>query len=541
MTEGLFKIVVSGFGPIEEGEIELKPLTIFFGKNNTGKTYMGYLLWGLSSQRGFYHYLEPRIETYNETLQEFKEFMKKLREKKTLNYYPKFYEGLPVDSFLGEYTLNGLRAEIKENFVRNVFNHPIEFEKGEIIIPKKIKFSVGAIIKSDDEIHEYESLLVNQLKDRGCPVLFRSHKVCIQLEVVVEVKAELKVERKKGEDESAEKPEKIEREAERDKEKISRISVVVTKDEEGVYHVFLILNLEAYKNLESDCTEVFKDIMRGLIKSLTKNAIYIPASKSGLILLSGHIAKMGLREVFGITEPEKLKETLPEPIIDFMEKLPNFSPEKYYSDESMQFSEIVRFLEDNIIGGKIRYLKHLGKILYEFGNKKLPLQQSSSLVIETTPLLLYLKYSKLLDKETLVIIEEPEAHLHPDAQRVIARALVRLVNRGVHILLITHSPYMIQQINNCIRAHYLSKIGKLGNFLEEFNWRKDDILEPSKVSAYLFDDASNGKVKVKKLNIDEKEGIPYDAFYPVLKDLHNETVWLRELVEEAETDEFGGD
>ncbi len=138
MTEGLFKIVVSRFGPIEEGEIEFKPLTIFFGKNNTGKTYMGYLLWGLSSQRGFYHYLEPRIETYEETLQEFKEFMKKLRKKKTPSYYPKFYEGLPVDNFLGEYTLNGLRAEIKESFIKNVFNHPIEFEKGEIIIPKKI-------------------------------------------------------------------------------------------------------------------------------------------------------------------------------------------------------------------------------------------------------------------------------------------------------------------------------------------------------------------------------------------------------------------
>ena len=152
-----------------------------------------------------------------------------------------------------------------------------------------------------------------------------------------------------------------------------------------------------------------------------------------------------------------------------------------------------------------------------------------------------MKYSKLLNKETLIIIEEPEAHLHPDAQRVIARALVRLVNRNVHILLITHSPYMIQQINNCIRAHYLNEMGKLGNSLEEFNWQKDDILEPSKVAAYLFNDASNGKVKIKKLNIDEKEEIPYDAFYPVLKDLHNETVWLRELVEETGTDEFGGD
>jgi len=44
----LFRINIRNLGSIEEGEIELKPLTILFGKNNTGKTYAGYLLWGFS-------------------------------------------------------------------------------------------------------------------------------------------------------------------------------------------------------------------------------------------------------------------------------------------------------------------------------------------------------------------------------------------------------------------------------------------------------------------------------------------------------------
>ena len=84
-------------------------------------------------------------------------------------------------------------------------------------------------------------------------------------------------------------------------------------------------------------------------------------------------------------------------------------------------------------------------------------------------------------------------------------------------------------------------MGKLGNFLDEFKWQEDDILEPSKVASYLFD-GSSGKVKVKKLEVDEKEGIPYDAFCPVLKDLHNETEKLRELLEGDETnDKLGGD
>lgn len=528
----LLKVKIFKLGPIEESEVELKPFTILFGKNNTGKTYVGYLLWGLASQKGYYHHLEPKTETYKKTLQEF---VSKLQEKKIPQHYLKFYEDLPVDYFLGEYTLNGLRAKIKKDFISRIFNHPIEFEGGEIIIPKNIKFSISAIVKSDDEIHEYESLLVKQLKNRGYSVSFRQHRICIRIKL-----AKIKVVDKGKKDELAEKSKEVKQENERDVEKTDRVSVVVTKDRKEVYHVFLILNSEAYQDLVHNCNEIFEDIVRGLIKGLIKEAVYIPASKSGLVLLSGFIARRKLREEFRMdelqTEVEELKETLPEPLIDFIEKLPNFSPEKYYSDENRQFSKIVCFLEDNILKGKIKYIKHLGKIMYEFGNKKLPLQHSSSLVVEATPLLLYLKYSRLLDKGVLVIIEEPEAHLHPDAQRIIARALVRLVNRGLYVVLITHSPYMIQQINNCIRAQYLGKIGKLEKILEEFNWQKEDVLEHSKVVSYLFDD-SNGTVKIRKLEVDEKDGIPYDAFYPVLKDLHNETERLKELFEGEETDD----
>ena len=34
----LLTIKVKDFGVSKEGEVKLKPLTIFFGKNNTGKT-----------------------------------------------------------------------------------------------------------------------------------------------------------------------------------------------------------------------------------------------------------------------------------------------------------------------------------------------------------------------------------------------------------------------------------------------------------------------------------------------------------------------
>ena len=37
-------VSVSNFGPIEKGTVSVKPLTIFLGPNNTGKSYLAMLI-----------------------------------------------------------------------------------------------------------------------------------------------------------------------------------------------------------------------------------------------------------------------------------------------------------------------------------------------------------------------------------------------------------------------------------------------------------------------------------------------------------------
>ena len=44
-------IAVENFGPIEKAEIDLRPLTVFVGESNTGKTYFAALIYAL--QRTF--------------------------------------------------------------------------------------------------------------------------------------------------------------------------------------------------------------------------------------------------------------------------------------------------------------------------------------------------------------------------------------------------------------------------------------------------------------------------------------------------------
>ena len=43
----MLKITAQDFGPITQCEVELKPLTVFLGPSNSGKSYLATLIYGL--------------------------------------------------------------------------------------------------------------------------------------------------------------------------------------------------------------------------------------------------------------------------------------------------------------------------------------------------------------------------------------------------------------------------------------------------------------------------------------------------------------
>ena len=52
----MLTISVKNFGPIAEGEVDLKPLTIFVGPSNTGKSYMATAVYAvMDTNRGYFY------------------------------------------------------------------------------------------------------------------------------------------------------------------------------------------------------------------------------------------------------------------------------------------------------------------------------------------------------------------------------------------------------------------------------------------------------------------------------------------------------
>jgi len=57
-----------------------------------------------------------------------------------------------------------------------------------------------------------------------------------------------------------------------------------------------------------------------------------------------------------------------------------------------------------------------------------------------------LSQNNYLNKNTVLVLDEPEVHLHPKWQLEMAKIIVELVKNGVKVLVNSHSPYMIEAL-----------------------------------------------------------------------------------------------
>ena len=130
--------------------------------------------------------------------------------------------------------------------------------------------------------------------------------------------------------------------------------------------------------------------------------------------------------------------TLPGITTEFLSHLVTLDKSMTRRSRKDDLEGAINFIENEVLQGRIDLddsdALPYPKIVYEQtviepSPGTFTLDHTSSMVSELAPLILFLKY--LLTSDDLLILEEPESHLHPGAQRQMARGIARLVNAGI--------------------------------------------------------------------------------------------------------------
>lgn len=205
----------------------------------------------------------------------------------------------------------------------------------------------------------------------------------------------------------------------------------------------------------------------------------------------------------------------PQPIEDFLELLFEIETETNPSSRN-GMGKLAADIENSIQdGNKINFrATALGgqEIMVDVGGGlNIDLYNASSSIKQLAPLLLYLRYRAA--KGDLLIIDEPEMNLHPESQAKLLEVLAMLVNEGVYVLLTTHSPYIMAHLNNLAQATEVSPAAKRKQGKALYLGDAAALLDMDQISAYEMRDNQLHSLK------DPDYGIRWDTLSDVSGDL----------------------
>jgi len=182
---------------------------------------------------------------------------------------------------------------------------------------------------------------------------------------------------------------------------------------------------------------------------------------------------------------------------------------------------LVEFMEE-ALGVKFELRRAPPRYTLRMKELEMPVQQSPSGYRELAPLAFILRHWKEISGATM-IIEEPEAHLHPDAQSTITRVLAG-VSKKCNIVATTHSVYLLDELSNLLRLGRLNEEEKA-----ELGYQGWEGLKPEDVSVYFF----SKKGDVEPIEIKE-DGISESGLDRVILEIANRHALVTRAFEEVD-------
>jgi predicted ATPase len=387
------KIKLLNLGSIKEAEVDLRPLTVIIGPNNSNKTYIAYSIYGL--------YQLVSLNFYDEILEKI-EFTTQA-DHWSLKIDRRFYDVISevIQSYASRFSGIKLQSFFQDS-------------SGKIF--EKTKFSIEIKISEDDIKRAIEEVLADTI---------------------------LGIEKIERSDNNSEILFYWEKRNEEHTDFLSRIVIGTFISTVGKFSDILPLPAErnafinTYKMLANRRYKLLKENQRELLIQRRINQ----DRQLELLKEQGDIRYPQPVEDFLDFLTDIELENKPDPIAknknDFQKLADQI--EKYIQNNNKTIFKNTKF------GG--REIKVSVKRSLE-----IDLYNASSSIKQLAPLLLYLRYRA--KSGDFLVIDEPEMNLHPESQVKLLESLAILVNLGVRILLTTHSPYLMAHLNNIVNGNH---------------------------------------------------------------------------------------
>ena len=241
--------------------------------------------------------------------------------------------------------------------------------------------------------------------------------------------------------------------------------IVVPKLDNELSKAIEMLDNEIKENGIKNADDIRKIIYSDIFKN-DMEILYIPAGRSLLTLLSAQIGYL-----YSVMD-DRQKSTMDYCTQNYLERVlqiksyfdrdPSQLLKKELNNNSNIDEAILKMAIakiEEILKGE--YKNSDGEELLKLSDSEfIKLNYASSGQQEAVWITNMLFYYMLGNMKTYFIIEEPESHLFPEAQKAITELISIAKNDKNKVLITTHSPYILGSINNLL---YAEKIGKSKN------------------------------------------------------------------------------
>lgn len=204
---------------------------------------------------------------------------------------------------------------------------------------------------------------------------------------------------------------------------------------------------------------------------------YLPAERTGLSVLRAQFNVQVVDTQF--TDPasarvNQVKKRYPWPIEAYILFL-NHTILAVNQPESPDMSAESKNLIARLVPGKFMYDSGLDTVRYQLGEKTINFEFLSSSLKSVFGLKLFMLQYR---QEDWLFIDEPESNLHPHQQVIMMDLLVALAVSGNHVVMSTHSDYMVKELLNKLLESKLadeSQRSGMVDWVSVFEFRADGV------------------------------------------------------------------